>query len=345
MFGKKLNLIGVDIGSFSIKVVEMKGKKDGFILKNIAEFQLPEDVISEGIIVDYGEVVNALNAIFTEKKFSHKKVAAALKGNSVITKKLTIPSVDDKNFRETFRWEAAQYIQMDIDEVNMDFEILSRTEELEQTEVVLAVAKKDLIADMVSVLESAKLKPVLIDLEVFALLNAFEVNYGIDSEVSAVVNIGHTTSIIVFVKNGLFEFSREINIGGKNAIHIIQQKLGMTIEEASQIIKDKESIEFNEELQAAIRQFCEDVAFEVKNSIDMFLTSTQLPTSKCYISGSVGLYGMRDTLEEKLDIEVNYFNPFANIEIAKGIDTDFLNDNLYRFNVAVGLALRKVDDK
>jgi type IV pilus assembly protein PilM len=345
MFGKKLNLIGVDIGSFSIKVVEMKSKKDGYILKNIGEFQLPEDVISEGVIVDYGEVVNALNAIFIDKKFSHKKVAAALKGNSVITKKLTVPTVDDKNFRETFRWEAAQYIQMDVDEVNMDFEILNKFEDLEQTEVVLAVAKKDLIADVVSVLESAKLKPALIDLEVFALLNSFEVNYGIDSDVTAIVNIGHTNSIIVFVKNGLFEFSREINIGGRNAIQLIQQRLGMTVDEATEVIRDKETIEFNEELQAAIKQFCENVSFEIRNTIDMFMTSTQLPTSKCFICGSVGLYGMRDILEENLEMEINYFNPFANIEIAKGIDTDFLNDNLYRFNVAMGLALRKVDDK
>jgi type IV pilus assembly protein PilM len=344
MFGKKVNLIGVDIGSYSIKVVELKSKKDGFLLKNVAEYKLPEDIISDGVIVDYGEVVNGLNEIFKTKKFSHKKVASALKGNSVITKKITIPTVDDKNFRETFRWEAAQYIQMDLEDVNMDFEILSKSEELDQTVVVMAVAKKDLIADMVSVLESAKLKPALIDLEIFALLNTFEVNYGIDSDVNAVINIGHETSIIAFIKNGLFEFSRELNIGGRHAISIIQQKLDMTMDDVNEIIRDKESMEFNEELQDAIRHFSEELAFEIKNSIDMF-TSTQLMTSKCYICGFVNLTGMKDILEEKLDMEINYFNPIANIDIAKGIDSEFLNDNLYRFNVAVGLALRKVDDK
>lgn len=346
MFGKKENLIGVDVGSYSVKVVEMKSKRDGFLLKSFSEFMLPEDVISEGTVVDYGEVVNALTSIFGNKQFSHKKVASALKGNAVIAKKLTVPSVDEKNFRETFRWEAEQYIQMDIDDVNIDYEIINQNTEFEQTEVLLAVARKDLIMDIVSVLESAKLKPALVDLEVFSLLNSFEVNYGIDSEVSAIINIGHSATLIIFVKNGLYEFSREINIGGKSAIDMVQQKLGMTMDDAAQIIKDKEAIEFNEDLQAVIKSFNEQIAYEVKNSIDMFLTTSQMNTTKCYVCGGVvGLYEIKNVIEESVGIEVNYFNPFANIEIGKGVDSEFLNDNLYRFNVAAGLALRKVNDR
>ncbi len=346
MFSKKVNLIGVDIGSYSVKVIELKSKKDGYLLKNIAEMNLPEDVISEGTVVDYGEIVNVLTTIFNDNKFSHKKVAAALKGNAVIAKKLTVPSVDDKNFKETFRWEAEQYIQMEIDEVNIDYEILSQNKEYEQTEVLLAVARKDLIMDMTSVLESSKLKPVLIDLEVFSLLNAFEVNYGIDSDVSVIINIGHSSTLIIFVKNGLYEFSREINIGGKNAIEKIQQQMGMTMEESSLIIKDLEAIEYNDELQNVLKDFNKQLAIEIKNSVDMFSTTSQMDTLKCYLcGGGVSIFGLKDVILEILGVDVSYFNPFANIEFGKGLDSEFINANLYRFNIALGLALRKVDDK
>ena len=346
MFSKKVNLIGVDIGSYRVKDIELKSKKDGYLLKNIAEMNLPEDVISEGTVVDYGEIVNVLTTIFNDNKFSHKKVAAALKGNAVIAKKLTVPSVDDKNFKETFRWEAEQYIQMEIDEVNIDYEILSQNKEYEQTEVLLAVARKDLIMDMTSVLESSKLKPVLIDLEVFSLLNAFEVNYGIDSDVSVIINIGHSSTLIIFVKNGLYEFSREINIGGKNAIEKIQQQMGMTMEESSLIIKDLEAIEYNDELQNVLKDFNKQLAIEIKNSVDMFSTTSQMDTLKCYLcGGGVSIFGLKDVILETLDVDVSYFNPFANIEFGKGLDSEFINANLYRFNIALGLALRKVDDK
>jgi len=346
MFGKKENLIGVDIGSHSVKVLEIKSKRDGFVLKNLNHKELTPDVISEGTIVDYGEVVNAIIDIFKENNFSHKKVAAALKGNAVIAKRLSVASVDDKNFDEVFRWEAEQYIQMDIDEVNIDYEIISQKSEMDQVDVLLAVARKDLIADTVSVLESAKLKPELIDLEVFALINAFEMNYGTDSDVTAILNIGHSSTMILFVRNGLYEFSREINFGIKDCLELIQQKLGVGSDESKAMLYDEEAAEFNEELDGVLKEFNNQISTEVKNTMDMFHTSSQLNVEKCFLcGGGANMHNLKDSISTQISLDVNYFNPFTNVDIDKSIDTDYVNKNIYMFNVALGLALRKAGDK
>jgi len=346
MLGKKENLIGVDIGSYSVKVLELKSKKNGYLLKNLNHKELTSDVISEGTIVDYGEVVNSINDIFKESNFSHKKVAAALKGNAVIAKRLSVPTVDDKNFDEVFRWEAEQYIQMDMDEVNIDYEMLSKDTEIDRADVLLAVARKDLIADTVSVLELAKLKPELIDLEVFALINAFEINYGIDSDVTAILNIGHSSTIILFVRNGLYEFSREINFGVKDCLELIQQKIGVGSHEAKVMLHDEETVEFNEELDNVLKEFNDQISMEVKNTMDMFHTSSQLSVAKCFLcGGGANLHNLKQNLSTQLSLDINYFNPFTNVELDKNIDSDYLNKNMYMFNVALGLALRKAGDK
>lgn len=347
MFGKKLNLIGVDVGSFSVKVVELKSKKNGYVLKGASEVELPEDVISEGSIVDYAEVTRCISEAFSKGKFSHKKVASCLKGTNVIAKKVTLTIEDEKQFHETFRWEAEQYIgRKDLDDYNIDYEIVGPQKTGENIDVIIAVARKDIIMDLTSVLEAAKLKPMAIDLSIFSLINAFEVNYGIDEDVVALVDIGHSSTQICFLKNGVYEFSREVDLAGKDCIELVQQKLGITYEDAKYKIFDKENVEYDDNLTTAISEFNNQLAQEVKNSINMFLVSGQLKTNKCYISGGGAyIYKLKDAIETLAGVPVNYFNPFANIEIDSSVDSEVLNKNLYKYNCALGLALRKVDDK
>ncbi|KAA0258428.1 type IV pilus assembly protein PilM [Deferribacter autotrophicus] len=343
---KKKNVIGIDIGSDAIKIVELKSKKNGFELTNAIVEDLPEDVISEGSIVDYNEVITAIINAFKKGKFSHKNVGAALKGNDVIVKRVQANVPDRKTFDETFRWDAEQYIQMNIEDVNIDYEIIDFDETINQADVILAVARKDLIADAISVLESAKLKPTIIDLEVFTLMNCFEANYGREDEVSLIINIGHTSTLMVYIKNGLYEFSRTVDLGGKNCIEEIQKRMNYVYEDARLKLFDKESLEFDDELKSAVESFNERLATEIKNSINYFYTSTQLVVDKIYVcGGGANIYGLKEYIEKFCEIESVFFNPFANFEVSKNIDQGMLNSNLYRFNVACGLSLRRVDEK
>ncbi|BAI81183.1 type IV pilus assembly protein PilM [Deferribacter desulfuricans SSM1] len=343
---KKRNVIGIDIGSNTVKMVELKSKKGGYELVKAVIEELPEDAISEGSIVDYGEVINTVVEAFKRGKFSHKYVGVALKGNDVIAKRLQVNVPDKKNFDETFRWDAEQYIQMNIEDVNLDYEIIEFNDEIGQAEVILAVARKDLISDVSSVIESAKLKLSIIDLEIFTLINCFEMNYGREDGVNLIVNVGHATTLLVYIKNGLYEFSRTIDFGVKQCIEEIQKNHGLIYEDAKAKLLDKENIEFDDELRRSVEQFNEKLANEIRNSMNYFYTTTQLVVDKVFIcGGGANVFQLKDTIEKVTEVEVAMFNPFANFDISKQIDQDLLTKHLYQFNVACGLSLRRVDEK
>ncbi|MCA1927710.1 MAG: pilus assembly protein PilM [Calditerrivibrio sp.] len=346
MFGKSGNLVGLDIGSNSIKIVELAEGRSGYSIKSIGYKELPRDVISEGSIIDVAEIVNSLNEIFKERKISNNNVAIGLKGNTVIAKRIHIPGADSSLLEEEFRYQAQQFIQMDIEDVNIDYHIVKTDEESSMTDVILAVARKDVISGMLSTLGFTKLKVSVVDLEVFALANAYELTYGINSDVNAILNLGHSSSIIVFIKNGYYEFSREISMGGKDCIEMIQKKLGVTYDSARLIMNDGDAIEFNEDLQRVISDFNTQLGYEIKHSLDIFYSTTKYSTSKIFICGGLAkLFDLKGAISRTSDLPVEEFNPFVNVDISSASDYELVVNNPYLFNTALGLALRKVKDR
>jgi type IV pilus assembly protein PilM len=346
MFGKSKNLLGLDVGSNSIKVIEIEEGSSGYILKNIGYRELPRDVISEGSIVDMAEVVNSINEIIRERKISNNKAAIGLKGNAVIAKRVHIPGVEASLLEEEFRYQAQQFIKMDIEDVNIDYSVVETNLESSMTDVILAVARKDLISSTVSVISGAKLKVSVVDLEVFALTNCFELCYGAMPGINAIVNLGHSSSLIVFVKDGFYEFSREVSVGGKACIEIVQKKLGLSYDDAKTMIMDKEAIEFNEDLQRAISDFNTQLSYEIKHSVDLFYSNSRFNTSKIYICGGLTkLFDLKESIHRTTDIDVDDLNPFLNVDISNVADVELITSNPYLFNIALGLALRKVNDR
>lgn len=346
MFGKSKNLVGLDIGSNAIKVVVLEDGKSGYILKNIGYKELPRDVISEGSIVDMAEIVNSINEIVKERKVDGNKAAIALKGNAVIAKRVHVPGIEASLLEEEFRYQAQQFIQMDIEDVNIDYSVVESNPENSMTDVILAVARKDLINSMVSIISGSKLKVSVVDLEVFALTNCFEVCYGALPGITAIINLGHSSSLIVFVKDGFYEFSREISVGGKDCIELVQKKLGLTYDDAKVMITDSEAVEFNEDLQRAISEFNTQISYEIKHSIDLFYSNSRYNTSRIYVCGGLSkLFDLKASIQRTTEIEVNDFNPFLNIDISGITDFELLTSNPYLFNTALGLALRKVNDR
>ncbi|MCX8084378.1 MAG: pilus assembly protein PilM [Calditerrivibrio sp.] len=347
MFGRSNKLVGLDIGSDAIKVVELEETKTGYAVKNIGYKGLPRDVITEGsIVVDIAEIVNSINEVIAERRISTNKAAIGLKGNQVIAKRVHVPGLDTSLLEEEFRYQAQQFIQMDIEDVNIDYYIVENNTDSTLSEVILAVARKDVISNIVSTVSSSKMKVAVVDLEVFALTNAFEVTYGVVPETSAIVNLGHSTSLVVFVRDGYYEFSREISVGGKDCIEIIQKKLGLTYDDARNMMFDIEAIEFNEDLQRAISEFNTQISYEIKHSIDLFYTNKRMNTSKVYICGGlVKLFDTKDSIERTTDVEVKEFNPFLSIDVSNVSDYDLVVNNPYLFNISLGLALRKVNDR
>jgi len=342
----KNNLVGIDIGSSSVKMVELKPKKKGYVVKSAVSMPLLPDIIVEGSIIDYSEVTKAVVDGFKEGKFSAKNVATALKGNDVITKKVNVPVTDPNELQETFMYEAEQYIQMDIDEVSIDYEILEINDASGQSTVLMAVARKDLINDVLSVLQSAKLKPVVVDLEVFTLMNIFENNYIPGEDLDVIINIGHSKTLFTFLTGGEYEFSREVSKGGKELNEKIEKALTVTMEEAENLKKDSEAIGEKAELAAVIDEFCQQLSTEINTTLDMIAGGSQMKIGRCFICGGTSmLKGLREKLHEVLDADIEFLDPFSGMEISGNISGDDYESFASQYAVAAGLALRGIKEK
>jgi type IV pilus assembly protein PilM len=185
MFRKPRNLVGLDIGSSAVKAVELKPAGKGYRVAAFAVEPVPPDSIVDGAIIDAGAVADAIRRLFDgNKAFRAKAVCASLSGNAVIVKKITLPVMTPSELDDSISWEAEQYIPFDIQDVNLDYQILDAgtgPESRGSMDVLLVAAKKEKIGDYTGVIAQAGRLPVVVDVDAFALQNAYEANYGLDA--------------------------------------------------------------------------------------------------------------------------------------------------------------------
>src|SRR5262245_12024519 len=229
--GKSKSVVGLDIGSSAVKAVELKAVGKGYRVAGVAIEPVPADAIVDGAIMDGGAVSAAIRRVFERKAFKTKDVAASLSGNAVIVKKISLPVMTEAELSESIHWEAEQYIPFDIQDVNLDYQILDRgtgPESRGAMEVLLVAAKKEKIADYTDVITQAGCKPVVVDVDAFALQNACEVNYDVNpNEVVVLVNAGASAVNINIVCNGQSLFTRDISLGGNAYTEAVQRELNL----------------------------------------------------------------------------------------------------------------------
>ncbi len=364
---KKNQLVGLDIGSHSIKLVEIDDGKKGKVLKNFGVIGLPPDAIVEGSIKEMEIVASAIKNLFQNLKVKNKNVATSISGFSVIVKKITVSSQEESELEATIQDEAEQYIPFDINEVNLDFDILSGGREpseeegeegeeegggqegSEQMEVMLVAAKKDIIDDYVSLLQFAGLSPLVLDVDAFALQNAFEISAGNPEGCFALVNVGADELGINAIKNGVSLFARDSSYGGSQITEAIMSQFKLSFEDAekmklggTKIGKERAALE--EIFTSIVSEWVQ----EIKRALD-FVASTysEETIEKIFISGGAcRIPGFQKYLQLETDIPVEEFNPFSNLIIDEKIfDPKYLKHMAPQAGVAVGLALRSIGDK
>lgn len=351
ILGRKKNVIGLDIGSSSIKLVELSEGKTGYRLQSLGISPLPPEAIVDGALMDSVTVIDAIKELIRSAKTKTKDVVTSVSGHSVIVKKVTLPFMSKEELEESIKWEAERYIPFDINDVNLDFQILgTESENPEVMDVLLVAAKKDIINDYVSVIVEAGLNPVIIDVDAFALENMFAINYemGMD-ETIAMANVGASITNINILKNNISAFTRDIFKGGNYITEEIQRQLHIDYEEAEKIkigsrLEGTSQSMIQEVLQAA----SETLALEIANSLEFFQsTTTYEKISKIYLSGGGSKIKDFDTiLQQQTGIPVEIVNPFKKIEYnEKSFDIEYLREIGPMMAVGVGLATRKVGDK
>ncbi|MDT8317967.1 MAG: type IV pilus assembly protein PilM [bacterium] len=345
---RKKNLFGLDVGSYAIKMVELKEGKKGYQLINIGLAPIPPDAIVDGALMDPGAIAEAITALLAKTKVKLKDVATSIAGHSVIIKKITLASMSDEELADSIQWEAEQYVPFDIADVNLDFEILGPDPVDEsQMEVLLVAAKKETIDDYTAVFAEAGLNPVVMDIDAFACQNMLELNYPPDDGVvTAIVNIGAGLTNVNILKDGASLFVRDVASGGNHFTEAIQKRFGVGQElaDSAKLGASVEGVD-SSGLKEVIRESMDGIASEVARTLDFFLaTNPDNNVDKVFISGGgARVKGLGALMSDKLGVPVEIVDPFQMINFNKKY-AEMIAAEGPSFGVAVGLAIRKAGD-
>jgi len=348
---KKGDLIGLDIGSHSIKLVELASAKASHRLKHFAMAPLPADVIVDGAVMDSGSIIEVVRDIISKNHIKNKRVALSISGFSVIIKKVTLNSMSEEELLESIQWEAAQYIPFDIEEVNIDFQILGENaDNPDQMDVLLVAAKKDIISDYETLMTESGLEAHIIDVDSFAVQTMYENLFGIgDDEVIALINIGASTMNFNIVKGPVSLLTRDVSLGGKQVTEDIQKQYNLRYEEAEALkLSSPDAWESYKNFDRLVRNACDQFATEIQRSLDFFYAN--FPDAHVgrlgLCGGAANTPGLLPHIKERVGIETFLINPFEKVGYStKEFDEAHLGSAGPIAAVGVGLAMRRIGDK
>ena len=353
LFAKPKTVVGLDIGSSAVKAVEVKPAGKGYKVTAFGTEPVPPDAIVDGAIIDAGSVAEAIRRVFDgNKAFKAKDVCASLSGNAVIVKKITLPVMTENELAESIYWEAEQYIPFDIQDVNLDYQILdpgTGPNSRGSMDVLLVAAKKEKIGDYTNVISQAGRTPVIVDVDAFALQNAFEVNYGLDAgRVVVLLNAGASAININILQGDQSVFTRDISMGGNAYTEAVQKELDLPFDAAEQLKKGipVDGATF-EEAQPVLHAVSENVLLEIQKTFDFFKASASTDhIDRIMLSGGASrVDGFHQMVQERFNTPVEDFDPFRAVTWdAKKLGGEPA-DMAPSAAVAVGLALRKVSDR
>jgi len=353
-FMKSKKTVGLDIGSFALKLVEVKPKKKGkdtsYELMALGYEPVPYQSIVEGSIMDSTAVVDAIQHIFYESKTKTNRLSFGVSGSSVIVKRIEVQRLNPNEMHEHILWEARPHIPFTPEEVNIDYEIIETPDtHPERVSVVLAAVKKEKLNDYMNVITIADRVVNIIDLESFSILNSVLVNYEMYRERSiAIINVGASITNVIIARGGHPVFVRDIAFGGNQFTDLIQKELNLKYEKAESVKKGRQVEGVS---PAAVKPVINLIFNELKNEIKKTFEFYRSNTTEGRIDnilisgGTANLESIVDFFSQEFDIPIEVVNPFNNIEInPKKFDLDFIKDMAPVFNVAMGLALRAVGD-
>jgi type IV pilus assembly protein PilM len=342
--------IGLDIGSSTLKAAELRpSRKGGYELVSLGFEEVSPDSIVDGVIISKIPVSNAINRIFSHQNIKNGRITTSISGHSVIVKKISLPVQSDEDLAESIRWEAEQYIPFDIADVNLDYQVLGENAATGNLDVLLVAVKKDKITDYTSVIKMAGKSPVLMDVDAFALQNAYEVNYQPSSkDTVALLDIGASTMTIDIVSGTDFLFTRDVGVGGNQYTEFIQKEFNLSYSQA-QALKHGETVDGIEPAAAlhVIDSVTEIICLEIQKTYDFFKSTTAVDhIDRMIVSGGAAhTPGLIETLARKFAIPTEKFDSFKKITFdPKRFSSSMIADRAPDLAIAIGLALRSAEE-
>jgi len=350
LFGKKKSVAGLDVGSSSIKIVELDGKMNALNLVGLGYENLPDDTIVDGQIMELNTVSEVIQNICTNHQITATNVVTGVSGHSVIIKNIVLPPMSKEELEESIDWHAEEHIPYDLADISLDYQITAET--AESTFVLIAACKRERIDNIKQAVQLAGKMPVVIDVDTFALQNCYEVNYQPDdAQVVTLLNIGASTMNVNIVQGTCSLFTRDITVGGSQFTDVLQRNLGLSFQQAEAVkrgvMDGTEGVE-EKAIEPLINDVTEIVAMEIQKTFDFYRATTEdseVAVQKILISGGGSkLAGLAEELSRRLELPVEVLDPFRSIKVdTRKFDPDYLSEIMPEMAVAVGLAVRGVE--
>ncbi|MET0751873.1 MAG: type IV pilus assembly protein PilM [Pyrinomonadaceae bacterium] len=349
-FGKKKSVAGLDVGSSSIKMVELDGKMNSLNLVSLGFENLPDNTIVDGQIMEMNVVSEVIQNVCTNHQINAGQVVTGVSGHSVIIKNIVLPPMSREELEESIDWHAEEHIPYDLSDVSLDYQITEET--ADATSVLIAAVKRERIDNLKQAIQLSGRQPVIVDVDTFALQNCYEVNYQPDdSQVVTLLNIGASTMNVNIVQGTRSLFTRDITVGGSQFTDVLQRNLGLSFAQAEAVKRGvAEAAEGIEEksIEPLMSNVTEMVAMEIQKTFDFYRATSEdneVAVQKILISGGGSkLAGLAEELSQRLELPVEVLDPFRSIKVdTRKFDPDYLSEIMPEMAVAVGLAVRGVE--
>lgn len=335
--------IGLNIGSSSIKLVELKKQKESWKLLHFGIVQLPEDAIVNREIMNQLVVTDHIKTLTSQLKLSSKSVCISLSGTGVIVKRMTLEVPKIKDLQSQVFWEAEQYLPFDPTEVFMDFQMLSRGKD-NKTDVMFVAVKKSILEGYINCVQDAGLKPVIVDLDFFSLQNLFETNYPSNqSEAVGIIDVGANSLKIMVLHRNIPVFTKDVAMGGHNLTVEIQKSMNVSYADAESLKIEGHGGTIPQEVSELSHIMAENLAVEIKRAFDFYgASSAGAPVSYILLAGgSARIQGLSKVIEDTVGMPTQLINSFNAISYDPAV---FSQDYLATIGpiaaVPIGLALR-----
>ncbi len=349
--------IGLDIGSYSVKMVELSGtsartpgnQSHDLTLRRIGMARVPAGVVSEGSIKEYDTLRDILSSLLTNLQPKNKKVTLSISGYSVLVKKITLAYKTEQEIEDNLAMEAENYIPFDIQDVFMDFHMLKHGGSDKTTDILLAVAKKDIVNLYANLIQDIGFTPSVIDIDTFALNNALEATVAGKSnatDVVGIIDMGASKANVVITADGELVFMRDMAIGGNQLTEAIAEATGMSFEDAERIkLLGTTDSGLAGEISLVCLDVCQVWVEEIKKALEFYQANTlssQVLQKIFLIGGAAMLYGLHQKISAVIGVETALLNPFEGFSLDKSINPRYVQAIGPQFAVALGLALRTV---
>lgn len=349
-FGTK-ELIGLDIGSSSIKLAHLKSAGAEYRVRRFGVFPLPPEAIIDGAIMDQATVAEGIRTALRELNVREKEAAISLSGNAVIIKKVVLPTTTPEELQDSIQWEVEQYIPFDIKDVRIDFQVIGPLrEDPSRMDVLLAAVKNEVVNDYVTVVKEAGLVPAVVDVDAIAAGNAFELCHPVsDEQVPMVLNVGASFMNINILHAGVPLFTRDVPIGGGAYTSEIQKQFAVSFETAEEMkVGRKEVGDRAGRLDEIMRAVSALLATEAQRSYNFFSATypDRLVTKVFLTGGAARSAHLKEIMAEKIGVAVEIFDPFEGLSVdERTVDRSVVSQHGTAATVAVGLAMRNLEGR